>query len=155
MAVVTLNPCFKVILCGLAKPVLVAITQIINAQITVLQAELATAQAALAVTKLALIPVQVVGAIAQQEIAAAQSIANLVPVSVMMGCADFGGFMTTINGSLAAATAGARNIEQNVNRYLARLVELKAAAAAIQSAIDTFEAAKAAIQDALTPGSCP
>jgi hypothetical protein len=149
-----LNLCVKAILCGLARPVILALSGIIEAQIGAITAQLAAISALLVVVNIATIPIVALQDLAQVAVDEATSVLNLVPLSIMTGCADLGQAMIDINSSINTSLAAANNLLTDVNRKLSFKAELEDAQVALADAQARLKAISSAIQEALTPTGC-
>lgn len=150
-----LSPCVRAILCSLSRPVIAAVSGIITAQVTIIDAEIAAIEVQLAALTIQLAPIQVLSGLVQTAIQDVQSIGNLVPVSVLLNCTDFGDVMVNLNTSLATANAAALSVEAKLNRYLSFQFQLKSAATFLGNLRTQLNDLNTEIQAALQPGGCP
>lgn len=144
------NPCVKAVLGTLSLPVLTTLRAVINAQVGVLTALQATLQARLAVLNVQVIPVRIARDAALNVLAEAQSVANLLPLDVIEGCADLGSLQASMSAGVEQATAGVRDLADDATRLLSLNVELTAQITELGTLISQLNDFDTTLQECIT-----
>ncbi len=149
-----LDACVQTILCGLGNPVLTAINGIVAAQLVQVDAEIVQVEASLALIGIAVAPIQALEGLAETVVSEARSLANLIPMQLLIGCADLGTAMVTVNDVLQVPLAAANTYLGRANRFLSFQDEQQALLARLEATRTYLTDLQTAIQQALA-GICP
>lgn len=142
-----LNACVKSVLCTLSTPVLSALRGVVQAQIAQAQAVLGILQARSLTLGIQLVPIELARDAANAVLQESQSIANLLPLSLVEGCGDLGQVRQNLNAAVEQATASVNDFADDATRALslkdetdARIAELNAQLAEFSELVDTITA---------------
>lgn len=119
-----LNPCVKNVICTLSLPVLVSLKTIIVSSTAQLQSVLAVLQARSITLGLEVLPAELARDAALAVLQEAQSVANLLPLSLIEGCADLGTLQQDLSNGVAQATSAVESFANDATRTLSLKTEV-------------------------------
>lgn len=140
-----LDPCVRIILCGLSNAVLQAIRGLVQAQLAIVSAQIIALEAQVARYNILANAVQAGANIVVGEIQQIKATANLVPLALIAGCADLGDLNIGINQTIDNFTAGMEAFVQDATRMLSFVDELNLAIASLQATQTLFNEVLATI----------
>lgn len=133
-----LDPCVKNIVCTLSVPVLTSLKALVEAQISITQSLLAQLQARSVTLGIQLVPIQVARDAAVAVLNESQSIANLLPLSLIEGCADLGSLQVNLTSAVQQATSAVADLADDATRTLSLQNELNLEIASLNTQLTDF-----------------
>lgn len=135
-----LNPCVRIILCGLSNAVLLAIRGLITAQIAFVEAQIVTFEAQVAKYDLLAKAAQAAANIAVAEIQQIKAQASLIPLALISNCTPLGDLNLAFQQTIDATTATIESLVADATRILSFMDELNLAIAQLRQVADLYNA---------------
>jgi hypothetical protein len=144
-----LDACVKSVLCTLSTPILSALRGTVQAQIAQVQSVLGILQARSLTLGIQLIPIELARDAANAVLQESQSIANLLPLSLIAGCGDLGRVRQNLNAAVEQATSGVNDLADDATRALSLKDETDAQIAELNAQLAEFNELVGTIDDCI------
>lgn len=130
-----LDPCVKNVICTLSLPVLTGLRAIIVSSVAEMQSALTLLQAQSITLGLETLPIALARNAANAVLQETQSIVNLLPLSLIEGCADLGTLQRDLSDGVAQATSAVDNWAKDATRTLSLKAEVDLGAGELAAAL--------------------